>query len=47
LHSHLHGAINVGVDSQVVEQSLAALRDLIPAERITAARMLFARVVGK
>jgi 4-carboxymuconolactone decarboxylase len=47
LHSHLHGAVNVGVGQRVVEQTLTALEDLIPAERITAARMLFARVVGK
>jgi 4-carboxymuconolactone decarboxylase len=47
LHSHLHGAVNVGVANAVIEQSLEALTDLIPAERINAARMLFARVVGK
>jgi 4-carboxymuconolactone decarboxylase len=47
LHSHLHGAVNVGVRPGVVDETLDALTDIIASERVTAARMLLARVVGK
>lgn len=47
LHSHLHGARNVGVDDNVVRAALDALADLMDGGRLQAARLLFARVVGK
>ena len=47
LHSHLHGALNVGVAPDVVRQALAALAPLVSRARIDAARHLFARVAGK
>jgi 4-carboxymuconolactone decarboxylase len=47
LHSHLHGALNVGVDPLVIDQVLDALSERLGAERATAARMLWARVRGK
>jgi 4-carboxymuconolactone decarboxylase len=47
LHSHLHGALNVGVDAEVVSASIDALGDIVGAERVTSARMLLARVSGK
>jgi 4-carboxymuconolactone decarboxylase len=47
LHSHLHGARNVGVADDVVRGALDALADLVDTGRLQAARLLFARVVGK
>jgi 4-carboxymuconolactone decarboxylase len=47
LHSHLHGALNVGVPAPVVRESLDALAPVVPAERLAAARLLFNRVTGK
>jgi 4-carboxymuconolactone decarboxylase len=47
LHSHLHGALNVGVAPAVVRDALESLRPIVPAERSTAALLLFARVTGK
>jgi len=47
LHSHLHGALNVGVTPDVVRQSLDGLAQAVPAARVDAARLLLARVVGK
>jgi 4-carboxymuconolactone decarboxylase len=47
LHSHLHGALNVGVAPAAVRQALDALRAAVPADRLAAARLLFERVIGK
>jgi 4-carboxymuconolactone decarboxylase len=47
LHSHLHGAVNVGVPSSVIDQSLSALSDLLGAERAREVGLLWARVKGK
>jgi 4-carboxymuconolactone decarboxylase len=47
LHSHFHGALNVGVDPVVIDQLLDALSECLDAERTTSARMLWARVRGK
>jgi alkylhydroperoxidase/carboxymuconolactone decarboxylase family protein YurZ len=47
LHSHLRGAINVGVDSAALGETLDALTDLVAADRIRSARLLLARIVGK
>ena len=47
LHSHLHGAINVGVDAATVREALDALAPAIGPGRVQSARLLLARVVGK
>jgi 4-carboxymuconolactone decarboxylase len=47
LHSHFHGALNVGVDPVVIDQVLDALGARLDAHRATSARMLWARVRGK
>lgn len=47
LHSHLHGAMNVGVTAAVIDQSLDALADILGAERVREVRLLWARVKGK
>lgn len=47
LHSHLHGAINVGVDAATVREALDALAPAIGPDRVQSARLLLARVVGK
>jgi 4-carboxymuconolactone decarboxylase len=47
LHSHLHGALNVGVDPIVIDQVLDALGERLDVHRATSARMLWARVRGK
>lgn len=47
LHSHLHGALNVGVDNAVIEQTIDGIADLLGAERAQSVRMLWARVQGK
>lgn len=47
LHSHLHGALNVGIAPAVVRAVLESLRPIVPEERSTAALLLFARVTGK
>ncbi len=47
LHSHLHGAMNVGVPAGVVRQALDALQGVVPDGRLGAARLLFERVAGK
>jgi 4-carboxymuconolactone decarboxylase len=47
LHSHLHGALNVGVSPSVVREALDALSHAVSADRLTAARLLFERVTGK
>ena len=47
LHSHLHGALNVGVAPAVVDQTLEAFADIIGAERARRVGLLWARVKGK
>ena len=47
LHSHLHGARNVGVAPAVISAAIDALADIIGNTRHEAARMLWARVKGK
>jgi len=47
LHSHLRGALNVGVAEPVVDDTIDELASLLPADRVTAVRLLWARVKGK
>ena len=47
LHSHLHGALNVGVGPDAITATIEAVAELIGAERARSARLLLARVLGK
>ena len=47
LHSHLHGALNVGVSSAVLVATLEALIPELGADRVGSIRLLLARVIGK
>jgi 4-carboxymuconolactone decarboxylase len=47
LHSHLRGALNVGVEPAVLDEALAAIAGLVGAERTRSAQLLLARVLGK
>jgi 4-carboxymuconolactone decarboxylase len=47
LHSHLHGARNVGVPDTAVAGSLAALAGTVPLDNLSRAMLLWQRVVGK
>jgi len=47
LHSHLHGALNVGVAAPVVTEAIEALGSLLDEARLLSARLLWARVKGK
>jgi len=47
LHSHFHGALNVGIDAVVIDHLLDALSEFLGADRTASARMLWARVRGK
>ena len=47
LHSHFHGALNVGVDPVVIDHVLDAIADVLGADRAASSRMLWARVRGK
>jgi 4-carboxymuconolactone decarboxylase len=47
LHSHLHGALNVGVAAGVVTEALDALAELVPTEGLASARLLWRRVQGQ
>jgi 4-carboxymuconolactone decarboxylase len=47
LHSHLHGARNVGVPDTAVAAALDALEGAAPPDALAAARLLWQRVVGK
>jgi 4-carboxymuconolactone decarboxylase len=47
LHSHLHGALNVGVSRAVVDAALDTITDFIGSERTRSVRLLWARVQGK
>ena len=47
LHSHLRGALNVGVEPAALAEALDALADLVGAERTRSAQLLLARILGK
>jgi 4-carboxymuconolactone decarboxylase len=47
LHSHLHGALNVGVDAVTLRDALDVLAPTLGESRARSARLLLARVVGK
>jgi 4-carboxymuconolactone decarboxylase len=47
LHSHLRGALNVGVEPSALRDALEAIAGLIGAERLRSAHLLLARVLGK
>jgi 4-carboxymuconolactone decarboxylase len=47
LHSHLHGALNVGVSPETLRQAVDALLPALGAERVRSIHHLLARVVGK
>ncbi len=47
LHSHLHGARNVGVGNDVVDAALRVLMGLVPADALDRAVLLWQRVKGK
>jgi len=47
LHSHLRGALNVGVDAAVLGEALDAIETLVGPERTRSARLLLARILGK
>jgi 4-carboxymuconolactone decarboxylase len=47
LHSHLHGAINVGVSVEALGATLDALAPSLGPDRTRSARLLLARVMGK
>jgi 4-carboxymuconolactone decarboxylase len=47
LHSHLHGALNVGVAPGVITEALESLAGVLPASAIATARLLWRRVQGQ
>ena len=47
LHSHLHGALNVGVQPDVIEAAIDAIADLLGDAHAHSVRLLWARVKGK
>ena len=47
LHSHLHGARNAGAAPAVIDAAVDTVADLLPMERATTVRLLWARVKGK
>jgi 4-carboxymuconolactone decarboxylase len=47
LHSHLHGALNVGVAPDVVTDAIESLADIVGADRARSVQLLWARVRGK
>jgi len=47
LHSHLRGALNVGVAPETLREALDAIVELVPAPRMQSARLLLARILGK
>ena len=47
LHSHLHGALNVGVAPTVLAAAIDALAQDLGEDRAKSVRLLLARVVGK
>lgn len=47
LHSHLRGALNVGVTPTALREAIDAIAGLIGAERVRSTQLLLARVLGK
>ena len=47
LHSHLHGALNAGAASSVIDETIETVTADLPAHRAASVRMLWARVRGK
>ena len=47
LHSHLRGALNVGIEPEVISATLEAITPLIDVGRARSAQLLLARVLGK
>jgi 4-carboxymuconolactone decarboxylase len=47
LHSHLHGALNVGVSVETLQAAIDALLPALGAKRVRSIHHLLARVVGK
>lgn len=47
LHSHLHGALNVGVHPAAISAALEHIGDLLGPDRLRRAQLLWARVQGK
>ena len=47
LHSHVHGALNVGVAPDVLSSAIDALMPVLGRERTRSVQLLLARVVGK
>jgi 4-carboxymuconolactone decarboxylase len=47
LHSHLHGALNVGVAPSVLAETVDALAPALGPDRTRSVRLLLARVLGK
>lgn len=47
LHSHLHGARNVGAPAAWVDATLEALTDVVGADQVQHARLLWRRVQGR
>jgi 4-carboxymuconolactone decarboxylase len=47
LHSHLHGALNVGVSPADIEAAIASIDDILGEEDARTVRLLWARVLGK
>jgi 4-carboxymuconolactone decarboxylase len=47
LHSHLHGALNVGVAPDVVTDAIESLADIVGTDRTRSVQLLWARVRGK
>jgi 4-carboxymuconolactone decarboxylase len=47
LHSHLHGALNVGAAPEAIDETIDAIADLLDESTARTARMLWARVKGR
>lgn len=47
LHSHLHGALNVGAAPEVIDETLEAIADLLDESTARSSRMLWTRVKGR
>jgi 4-carboxymuconolactone decarboxylase len=47
LHSHLHGALNVGMAAAVVTEALDALHGIVSEDGLASARLLWRRVRGQ
>jgi 4-carboxymuconolactone decarboxylase len=47
LHSHLHGALNVGVTPEALTAAIEALAPVLGPDRTRSVQLLLARVVGK